>query len=110
VEVVCGQRQLVFEFAEVRLWELEPADYLAAGETALLPQCGAISRLNDLLSGISGVGVGAGRGAGADAEQKLLDFPAVAVVRMSMKPALAHVVAVGLPQSVSQEVRLRSQR
>jgi hypothetical protein len=29
---------------------------------------------------------------------------------MSMKPALAHVVAVGLPQSVSQEVRLRSQR
>jgi predicted transposase YdaD len=36
-EVVCGQRQLVFEFAEVRLWELEPADYLAAGETALLP-------------------------------------------------------------------------
>jgi predicted transposase YdaD len=28
---------LVFEFAEVRLWELEPADYLAAGETALLP-------------------------------------------------------------------------
>jgi hypothetical protein len=36
-EVVCGQRQLVFEFAEVRLWELSPADYLAAGETALLP-------------------------------------------------------------------------
>jgi predicted transposase YdaD len=36
-EVICGQRQLVFEFAEVRLWELEPADYLKAGETALLP-------------------------------------------------------------------------
>jgi predicted transposase YdaD len=36
-EVVLGERQLVFEFREVCLWELDPAEYLARGETALLP-------------------------------------------------------------------------
>lgn len=36
-EVVLGRRQLVFEFEEVCLWELDPAEYLSRGETALLP-------------------------------------------------------------------------
>jgi hypothetical protein len=36
-EVVLGRRQLVFEFEEVCLWELDPAEYLSQGETALLP-------------------------------------------------------------------------
>ncbi|MCS6859534.1 MAG: hypothetical protein NZT92_04345 [Abditibacteriales bacterium] len=36
-EVVLGRRQLVFEFEEVCLWELDPAAYLARGEIALLP-------------------------------------------------------------------------
>jgi predicted transposase YdaD len=36
-EVVWGRRQLVFEFEEVRLWALDPAEHLARGETALLP-------------------------------------------------------------------------
>jgi predicted transposase YdaD len=36
-EVVLGRRQLVFEFEEVCLWELDPEEHLARGETALLP-------------------------------------------------------------------------
>lgn len=36
-EVVLGERQLVFEFREVCLWELNPEEYLARGEIALLP-------------------------------------------------------------------------
>lgn len=31
-EVVLGRRQLVFEFEEVRLWELDPEKYLAQGQ------------------------------------------------------------------------------
>lgn len=37
VEMVAGQQQLIFEFLEVRLWELDPESVLAAREVALLP-------------------------------------------------------------------------
>ncbi len=47
----------MFEFAEVRLWELEPADYLAAGETALLlliPLMGEQPSVEVLTQAVSG--------------------------------------------------------
>jgi hypothetical protein len=37
VETVAGQQQLIFEFLEVRLWEVDPEPVLAAGTVALLP-------------------------------------------------------------------------
>jgi len=36
-EQILGRRQCVFEFHEIRLWELDAADFLAAGVEGLLP-------------------------------------------------------------------------